>query len=144
MSEIAITASATQTSPNAVIKTGIAGAAGMVRTAPLIYQGIDDRWYPADADGAAPAYKATAWLLNDADEDQPIHFCTYDPMFLPGFTIAEHAIVMLSWTTAGRIRLIADVGSLPSGGVSFLTLCLFGLNSNFAQLQFVNVNIAKP
>ena len=142
MSEIAITAASVLPSVHAVVKTGIAGAAGMVRTAPLIYQDADDRWLPAKADAVAPGYKAIAWLLNDADEDQPIHYCTYDPLFQPGITIAEQAIVILSWTTAGRIRLIADVGSLPSGG--FLTLCLFGLAGNKAQLQFVNVNAAKP
>jgi hypothetical protein len=141
MAEITITAASILPSVNARIGTGIAGAA-VARTAPIIYQDVNDTWKPADADGVAPLYKGIAWVLNDADAGQPIHYCTLDPYFVPGFTIAEQEIAILSWTTAGKIRLIADLSSAPSG--TWLTLMLFGIGGNVAQLNFVNVNVAKP
>jgi hypothetical protein len=141
MADYSITAADVLRSANSVLEHGIAGAT-ISRTAPLIYQDVDDTWKPAKADAATPAWKAFAWALQDVSTGQDISFVRFDPIFRPGFTLAVNEIAILSWTTAGKLAPLDDIAGLPSGG--YMTIALIGLGGGYAMLSLVNVPVAKP
>lgn len=67
-----------------------------------VYQGTDDLFYPADANGADPLYKVVGIAENGASANQPVSIVVEDPQFTPGCTLAVGDTIILSGDV-GRI-----------------------------------------
>lgn len=72
-----------------------------------VYQGTDNLFYPADANGADPLYKVVGIAENGASANQPVSIVKEDPFFTPGCTLAVGDNVILSGDV-GRICLDSE------------------------------------
>lgn len=140
MANYAPTAASVLASANATIGEGIIAAATTVVAGNWLYQLADDTWGLARADQAAPIHKGVAVALSGGGPGQPVKYCTYDPNFTPGFALAAHDVVIGSGATAaGKFAPIAD-----NATGWYLTICMIGIGSNMARLQFMASGVPKP
>jgi hypothetical protein len=127
-------------SANATIGEGIIAPATTVLAGDWLYQLADDTWGLARADQVAPIHNGIAVALTGGGAGQPTKYCTYDPNFTPGFAIAVHEVIIGSGATAaGKFAPIAD-----NATGWYLTMCMVGIGSNKARLQFVHSGVPKP
>lgn len=116
----------------AVCKAGATLTAGVP-----VYQGTDDLFYPADANGADPLYKVVGIAENGASVGQPVSIVTEDPFFTPGFTMLVGDVYILS----GNVGLIAPVGDLVAGWRA--STLLVAHTTTQAELKITRADQAK-
>ncbi len=139
MADYTVTAANVLASSNAVYVTGtpIAGA-NLTQCQPVYQDPTDNTWKPAKANGAAPLYKVAAVTLSAASTGQPVHLITYDPSFVPGFTIAVHEVAIVSGN-AGKLAPIADDAT-----GWYQSVVMIGIGTNKAILNITRTDAAKP
>jgi hypothetical protein len=94
--------------PSSIPNVLIAGAA--ITAGQPVYQGIDNLFYPTDANGADPLFKVVGMAENNAGIGQPISVVYYDPQFTPGCALLVGDIPIVS-ATAGKICPSSDMAS---------------------------------
>lgn len=140
MANYAPTAANVAASENAITGTGIIAASTTIVAGDWLYQLADDTWGLARANLASPVHKGIAVALSGGGAGQPVHYCTFDPSFTPGFALAVHEVVIGSGqTAAGKFAPIAD-----NATGWYLTICMIGIGSNKARLQFLASGVPKP
>jgi hypothetical protein len=138
MANYAPTPASVLASANAIIGEGIIAAATTIAPGDWLYQLTYDTWGLADADNVAPLYNGIAVALTGGGAGQPVKYCTFDPNFTPGFALAVHEVVIGSGTP-GKFAPIAD-----NATGWHLTICMIGIGSNKARLQFLHSGVPKP
>lgn len=112
--------------------------AGATLTAGVpVYQGADDLFYPADANGADPLFKVVGIAENGASAGQPVSIVTEDPYFTPGFSMLVGDVYILS----GNAGMIAPVGDLVAGWRASTLLAAWSTTQ--AELKIVRTDQAK-
>jgi hypothetical protein len=140
MVNYAPTAASVVASAQAQTGTGIIAPATTIVAGNWLYQLADDTWGLARADQVAPIHNGIAVALTGGGAGQPVHYCTFDPNFTPGFALAVHEVVIGSGATAaGKFAPIAD-----NATGWYLTICMVGIGGNKARLQFVHSGVPKP
>lgn len=103
-----------------------------------LYQGTDDLFYPADANGADPLYKVVGIAENGAAANQPVSVVVSDPQFTPGITtLAIGDSVILSATAGG---VCPDADKAAGWKVSHL---MSAYSTTQAELKITRTDVAK-
>lgn len=121
--------------PAPVPALSFAGAA--ITAGQAVYQGTDDLFYPADANGADPLYKVVGIAENSASANQPVSIVVEDPQFTPGCAMLAGDSIILSATPGG---ICPDADKASGWKVSHL---MSAWSTTQAELKVVRTDVAK-
>jgi hypothetical protein len=135
--DYSVTATSVVPSTASTLSRGTAGAT--ITAGQAVAIDVDHSVKLFDANSGTAALRVFAGIAcNGASSGQPVNFCSSDPSFTPGFTVAAGAIVIGS-ATAGALCPAAD---LATG--SYLTVVGVGIGSNKIKLAPIAAGVATP
>lgn len=135
--DYSVTATSVVPSSGATIARGTAGATITAGQSVSIDSNSAIQLYDANS-GTSSTRTFAGIALTGAASGQPILYCTADPSFTPGFTVAAGAIVIGS-ATAGGLCPAAD---LATG--HYLTVVGVGIGSNKIKFSALAASVITP
>jgi len=119
MADLSITAANVAQGTGAILRQGTAGATITAGQPLYIDTGDSNKLKAADADSTALTSTVAGIALHAASDGQPIKYIESGALFVPGATLTQGEVYVLSGTAGG----IAPIGDLGSGDYPVVLFC---------------------
>ena len=110
MADITVTAASVAQGAGAIVRQGTAGATVTAGQPVYIDTADANQLKPADADLSALGSTVAGIALHGASDEQPLKYIESGGAFVPGATLTQGEVYVLSGT-AGGIAPVADLGT---------------------------------